>query len=330
MNTKHAKSPCCKGKVIKFGERRRQCCTCHRTWRIRQKKTGRKKKRAQINLAVSFLINQRLSCYSLAIKLHKSEDILNRNIKRSLNKFVLETPYAELPTKSPLVVIADAMIQQVENKTFSVYFVLVKTPESKEAIIAPPYFEEGKESCIGWKNAFDRLPKPVFKAITAIVSDGHLGLRSLSLKNDWLMQRCHFHLLASLQGRRSKSKFSRHREVGEAVFALVKDIVNNKNENDTLNSVKQLKKIRAQTDSPGLSRILRSFLKTHKQFRTFLDYPDLNLPRTSNSAESMVGCVRSLLRRAKGFRSIKSLKLWTEGLIKCKKQIVCNGYHQPS
>jgi transposase-like protein len=330
MNTKHAKSPCCQGKVIKFGERRRQCCICRKTWRIRQKKTGRKRKRVQVDLAASFLKNQRLSCYALSNKLHKSEDMLNRIIKRSLNMLVLKTPYSKLPTKKPLVVIADAMIQQIESKIHTVYFILVKTPESREAIIAPPYFEEGKESCIGWKNAFSSLPKPVLRSITAIVSDGHLGLKSLVLRNGWLMQRCQFHLLASLQGRRSKSKFSRHREAGEAVFTLVKDIINNKNESDIQGSINRLKEIRKQTSSPGLSRLLRGFIKTHKQFRTFIDYPELNLPRTSNSAESMVGCVRSLLRRTKGFRSIRSLRIWIEGLIKCKKKIVCNGYHQPS
>ena len=330
MNTKHAKSPCCQGKVIKFGERRRQCYVCRKTWRIRQKKTGRKKKRVQANLAASFLINQRLSCYSLSAKLQKSEDVLNRNIKRSLSQFVLKTPYPKLPTKSPLVVIADAMAQRVENKIYTAYFILVKAPASKKATIAPPYFEEGKESCAGWKNAFGNLPKPVFKVIAAIVSDGHLGLRSLALRNDWLMQRCQFHLLASLQGRRSKSKFSRHREVGEAIFALVKSIINDKNEEDLWNSISRLKEIRAHTSSPGLSRLLRGFMKTHKQFRTFIDYPDLNLPRTSNTAESLIGCVRNLLRRTRGFRSIKSLELWVEGLIKCKKYIVCNGYHQPS
>lgn len=330
MNKKHAKSPCCQGKVIKFGERRRQCCTCRKTWRIRQKKTGRKKKRVQGDLAASFLKNQRLSSYSLALKSGRSEDVMNRKMRISLDKLVLNTPYSKLPTKSPLVVIADAMIQQVENKLFSVYFILVKTTESSKAIIAPPYFEEGAESCIGWKNAFYSLPKPVSKGIKVVVSDGHLGLKSLALRNGWLIQRCQFHLLASLQGRRSKSRFSRHREVGEAVFTLVKDVINNPIEEDIRTSIDQLKKIMADTSSPGLRRLLRGFLKRYKQFRTFIDYPELNLPRTSNSAESMVGCVRSLLRRTKGFRSIGSLKLWIEGLIKCKKHIICNGYHQPS
>lgn len=330
MNTKHAKSPCCQGKVIKFGKRRRQYCICHKTWRIRQKKTGRKKKRVQANLAASFLENKRLSCYSIAAKFGKSEDTLNRRLRRSLDKFILDNSYPKLPAKGHLVVIADAMIQQIENKLFSVYLILIKTPESKKAIIASPHFEEGNESCIGWKNAFASLPDPVFKAITVVVSDGHKGLISLTLRNGWLMQRCHFHLLASLQGRRSKSKFSRHREVGEEVFNLVKNVINNSEEKNIKSSIERLILIRNQTNSPGLKRILKGFLKKHNQFRTFIDYPELNLPRTSNSAESMVGCVRNLLRRTKGFRSTRSLKLWIESLIKCKKYIICNGCHQPS
>lgn len=330
MNKKHAKSPCCHLKIIKYGERRRQCPGCCKTWRIRQKKTGRKKKRAQVDLAVSFLKNQRLSCYSLALKTNKSEDSLNRNMKASLEKFVFSTEYEELPTCKPLVVIADAMIQQVDSKLVTIYFILIKTPLSQRATIAPPYFEDGGESWVGWNNAFHALPEHILKSISVIVSDGHTGLKSLAARNGWLMQRCHFHLIASLQGRRSKSKFSRHRETGEKVFTLVSDIINNKDEDHIEKCLKDLKLIKKNTSSPGLLRILRGFLKNYQHYRTFIDYPELNLPRTSNSAESLVGCIRSLLRKTKGFRSLGSLKLWVIGLIKCKKHIICNGFRQPS
>lgn len=330
MKTKHTKSSCCRAKVIKFGGRRRQCSICRKTWRIRQKKTGRKRQRVKTDIAISFLKNQRLSCYSLAAKLGKSEDVLNRKIKCSLEKFVAKTPYPKLPTKKPLIAIADSMMQQVERKMFSIYFILIKIPESKEAIIAPPYFEESKESALGWRNAFFSLPKPVFCSIVAVVSDGHVGLRSLALRNRWLMQRCHFHLLASLQGRRSRGRFSRHREIGELVFNLAKEIINSQDEKTIKPAIAKLKQIKSKTDSPGLRRLLRGFLKQYAQFRTFIEYPKLNLPRTSNSPESLIGCVRNLLRRAKGFRSTKSLKLWTEGLVKVKRRITCNSFHQPS
>lgn len=330
MNIKHAKSPCCLGKVIRFGERRRQCSVCHRTWKIRQKKTGRKTIRVSDNLALKFLKNERLSCYSLAKSSNLSEDQLNRRLKRRLVALLRKTPCSKLPQGEFLIVIADAMIQEIEGKLYSIYFILVKEIGSNKAIISLPHFEEGKESYLGWINAFNALPEETFKSIGAVVSDGHRGLVSLAKRNNWLLQRCHFHLLSSLQGRRSKGQYSRHREVGETVFRLVKDILTNTRKDQIQNSICQLGEIRDHTDSPGLKRILRGFLKAYRQFRTYLDFPKLNLPRTSNSAESVVGSVRSLLHRTKGFRTLSSFKLWVEGLIKIKKEITSNGFHQSS
>src|SRR5512145_827961 len=45
MHSWHAKSPCCRAKIYHFGSRRRQCSHCKRTWRIRNKRRGRKPRR---------------------------------------------------------------------------------------------------------------------------------------------------------------------------------------------------------------------------------------------------------------------------------------------
>lgn len=46
MHSWHAKSPCCRAKIHHFGSRRHQCSYCKRTWRIRNKRRGRKPRRA--------------------------------------------------------------------------------------------------------------------------------------------------------------------------------------------------------------------------------------------------------------------------------------------
>src|SRR5262245_9130522 len=40
MNLLHAKSPCCRAKIYRFGSRHRQCSLCKRTWSVRRKKRG--------------------------------------------------------------------------------------------------------------------------------------------------------------------------------------------------------------------------------------------------------------------------------------------------
>lgn len=330
MNKKHAKSSCCDSLVIRFGQKRRQCTGCRRTWRIRPKKVGRKTKRSSCNSALKFLLGQRLSSYSLSRSFNISEDTLNRNLKNSLREFNRKTSYPPLPTSRNLIVIADAMVQQIEDKRYAIYFVLVKSHRSEEAYIAPAHYEEGMESCAGWLNAFNDLPQETLKNIVALVSDGHKGLVAMAKENDWLMQRCHFHIIAHLQGRRSKSKFSRHRQVGEEIFKLANNILVGVEEKNIQKSMDRLEEIKNKAESPVLKRLIRGFIKQRSQFRTYLDYPELNLPKTSNSAESLVSCVRNLLHRTKGFRTEKSLKEWIEGMIKCKRKIKNNGSHQPN
>lgn len=276
------------------------------------------------------MTGERISSCALARKLKIGEDTLNRHLKRSLQQFNKKISYPELPKSKKLIAIADAMIQQIENKRHSIYFILIRSHDSNEAYIAQPYYEEGSESYTGWFNAFEKLPKVVLKNIVAIVSDGHKGLVAVTKQNNWLMQRCHFHILAHLQGRRSKSQFSRHREVGIELFKLARDILENPNETEIQKSMIRLKEIEKQSSSPVLRRIIRGFLRNYQQFRTYLIYPELNLPKTSNSAESLISCVRNLLRKAKGFRTETSLKEWIEGLVKSKVKMKNNGSHQPN
>lgn len=330
MNKIHAKSSCCGAKVIKFGEKRRQCTSCLRTWRIRPKKVGRKRKRSSADCAAKFLLGQRLSSYSISRSFDISEDSLNRRLKRSLRQFNRKTPYPELPTGPNLIAIADAMIQQIEGLRYSIYFILIKSSQSEEAVIAPAYFEEGSESYLGWFSAFNHLPTLVSKNIVALVSDGHMGLVAVAKQNGWLMQRCHFHIIAHLQGRRSKGKFSRHRKVGEEIFTLARTILLCTEEKEVQKATRELTKIKDASDSAVLQRLIRGFVRKQTDFRTYLKCPELNLPRTSNSVESMVSCVRSLLHRTKGFRTKKSLKEWIEGLIKSKRRIKSNGSYQPN
>src|SRR3990167_1503103 len=54
MKKLHAKSPCCRARVVKFGARRRQCAFCKKTWRLRKKKRGRSRLRGNSPLLLRF------------------------------------------------------------------------------------------------------------------------------------------------------------------------------------------------------------------------------------------------------------------------------------
>lgn len=330
MNITHAKSPCCRGDIIKFGNRRRQCILCRGTWRIRRKKRGRKKKQAEKTLFRKYLNHEIPTIYTLArISKRKSEDQRQRDLKRSLKKFVDGTPWPQLPREEPTISVADAMMISINKKIYTFYIILIRRILDTGASIACPYVKEGKESYEGWQEAFAAMPRAVLASIYALVCDGHIGLIYLARRKSWIIQRCNFHAIAKIQGRRSRWARSRHRKMGEFLYQLMNDALTNPSEEAALDSIRKLWEISRQTSSKQLKAYLSGFTKRYWEYRSYLQYPQLHLPRTSNSVESVIGSIRKLCNRAHGFRTINSLTLWVHALLKNKKIATCNG-HPPT
>lgn len=326
MKTLHAKSPCCRGRTIRYGKRRRQCVTCKRTWRIRQKRKGRKSKRAPPNFFLKYLNREIPSLYVLArIRKTKSEDALKRELRYGLKKFLKNTPWPLLPTGKSLIAVADAMIQTINKRKYTFYFILLRTIEGNKATITKPYVKQGPESWLGWQEAFDQLPKAVLGLILALVSDGHRGLISIAKRKKWIIQRCHFHLIAKIQGRRSRWIRSRHRELGQRLYFLAREVLTNRDKKTIQKFLKELSIIKENTNSGQLKTYLSGFIKHYEEYRAYLYYPELNLPTTSNAAEALIGSIRKLCHRAHGFRTLESLTLWIHALLKNKKVATCNG-----
>lgn len=330
MKKLHAKSPCCRGEIHRFGNRRRQCSLCKKTWRIRQKKRGRKRKREQKTLLIRYLQHEIPSLHALARKKGINADKLEARLLRSRDYFLNHTPWPQISKEGNLILIADAMVKYIDKVWYTFYFVLVRTTKSNEAIILKPFIRKGVESQLGWREVFDSLPNDIKRRVVALVCDGHRGLVNYAKYQEWILQRCNFHLIAFLQGRRSRWARSRHREEGRRVYELANHILTTRKEGEIMPSISKLEEIAWHAKSKELSRALLGFVNNYKNFRSYLRYPELNLPRTSNTAESLIGCVRELCHRARGFRSLNSLRKWISALIKNKKKIKCNGSFQPN
>lgn len=333
MKYLHENSPCCHGRVIKFGKRRRQCVICRKTYRKWKKKRGRKKNRVSETLFLKYLKNEISTLYSLSKSKNKNLDKLQRETRSGLRKFVEKNPWPQIPIDIPFIAVADAMMANISKKIYTFYFVLLRPVNDKEAIITEPLVREGTESKQGWSETFTRLEKynknsniPLKHVILALVYDGNMGLMGIAKENNWIIQRCHFHILAKIQGRRSRWLRSRHRELGELLFQLARNVLTNPNEKSVLKSLEEIKKIKEKTNSIQLKKILSGFIKYYKDYRNYLLFPELNMPTTSNSAESLIGGLRKLYNRAHGFRTIGSMTLWTHALLKYRKKIACNGH----
>lgn len=330
MSKKHAKSPCCGDKIIRFGGKRRQCVDCRKTWRIRKSTRGKKRKRLSKNSVVSFLNHTIPTLRALALLRHKSTSAMERRMSLALNKFLADTPWPVIPEEKDLIVIADAMVVYLEKKWHTWHFLLVRPTDGNEAIILPPYHQPGTETGKSWREAFASAPKDILSRVRAIICDGHRGLVSEAKWKGWILQRCHFHLIARVQGRRSKWKSGRRYQEGKLIYGLVKTALTTANQKVLGKTISTLEEMGWRESSPELKKVLLGFVNNHKDFRAYLLYPELKLPTTSNTAESLIGCVQALMHRARGFRTIVSAEKWISAVIKNKQKIKCNGFRQPN
>jgi len=275
-------------------------------------------------IAQRYLRGEDAASAAIARKRLRSADAVERVVRRSREQFFAHAPWPLVPDAVPLIAIADALMVRTEKRVCVIYLILVRPVAANRAVIMQPLIQEGKESWQGWQDAFAALPCDVRHRIAALVCDGHRGLYSVALRHKWHIQFCVFHIIAKIQGRRSQSRYGRHRAEGTRIMAQVRTILMSARNEEVMSALKELDAFRMSTHSPQLKRYLSAFIRRHHLWRTYLEYPELRLPRTSNTAESLVCIIRKMLNRAHGFRTRSSLTQWINALIKERQSMTCN------
>ena len=331
MKKLHAKSPCCRAKIIRFGERRKQCIVCKKTWRARKKKRGPKRSRISSSIVTDYFSHILPSFYGYAKKHKCSPDIFEYRLQKSRDLFIKTTTWPSLPQRGNLILIADVKKKKLCGKLIAVYIILVRAVDETIAYAHKPHIEEGDESVEGWDRAFDTLPENVKDRVSGLVCDGHRGLILSAKWRGWKLQRCHFHLLKSFIVRRSTKSTRGNAEIGKQIIELAKTILSTTDKNIFYRSVSELEAIGWEVKRGSLGAVISGFLNHIEEYRTYLLFPELRLPRTSNSAESFIGGFQSLLSQAHGFRTKKSFVLWVEAYVKWRKNISCKpSNYQPN
>lgn len=260
----------------------------------------------------------------------ESEDVLQRRLVRSRTALNARTPWPELPMSGDLIAIADAKVKLIERRWYAVYVVLLRPVEGDDAVISKPLIRLGKEVTDGWYAALDMLPENVHKRVQVLVSDGHRGLMSYARRSGWKVQRCHFHLIASIQGRRSRGPRSMHQQEGARLYRLVTEIITASESTNLLPLISEIEALGWETTSAQLRKVISGFVTNVDDYRTYLRHPELRLPATSNTAESCIGTIHELCHRARGFRTPESFTSWIEALVKVRRTVKCNPRYQPN
>lgn len=326
MMNKHVKSPCCNAPVRRFGKRRRQCIKCKGTWRIRQKKRGRKQQRPQQHVLATVL-DGATTLARRAHANHVSPDALEKQCGRAVEKFLkTSSGYSFPPGK--LILIVDGLWTYFHKEgRFTLYLMSVRSTDGTIAHFLDPVLLSGRENLDDWRKAIASIPDDVRQRICAMVSDGLRGLKKIAEENQWVFQRCHFHLLAWFQKRhgqyfqRGKTKWMR-----DAILAYVQTMLETTDRKKLHEFRKELEIIIRHPDCPHyLAMRVREFLRTIDDFRTYLQYPRFSLPTTSNTVETMIRLLRGLLSRIRGAATSQSFLKWTTSYVRHRRTIVCNG-----
>lgn len=330
MNTQHEKSPCCKGRIIHFGKRRRQCACCRKTWRVWQRKRGRKKQRIHKNILAQYFNGNFVSIRKEALRRKIHESKLRRRLKHSAQQFAANDAWAKLPTKNnQYVLLADAIVRYINHQWWTIYLTAIKSPCRNDAVLLPPMTQQGRESYHGWIRALNAIPPCARKNIAVLVCDGHRGLVFYAKWNGWLVQRCHAHLLLAISGRRSHSPWGRHREEGKRLHQLAITILTTNYEKTLKQAITEIEAMGWDSSSRILQRVINGFMNAINDFRTYLAHPELHIPSTNNAMESFISQFQELCHRARGFSSADALSQWVTAFVKYKKRITCKGARQP-
>lgn len=317
----HAKSPCCGERIIRYGKRRRKCTACARTWRIRKRRRGRKRIRRTIALIERVF---RAPCVSPASGKGIPAPTLRARFRRTLQWFLAHRPSLTIPD-GPLVLIVDGLWFKFQGVHWVLYLCALKSPKDSAAYFLDPIFLEGREVMERWLLAIAAIPAEYRERIISFVSDGFHGSKRIIARYGWIHQRCHFHLIAQLQMNRGIWKL-KNREERPLREKICQDVRAALEEPDDVLCGIITKRLQGSIALPACPRRLRivvqDFLVNLDSFRAYLRYPDINLPATTNTLESMNHLIRG---RTRMLPTPASLRAWATALIRVNRKLVCNG-----
>lgn len=320
MNNMHEKiSSCCRAKIHRFGNKRRQCSGCKKTWTLWKKKRGRDPLRPNHNLLRKIVVEKQSLLSPRFNRQNHTVGALSFRLRRTMERFLRRVGPNRAP-HGPLILVIDALWFSFGDTRWTLYLTATRNVQCDTAVVLEPVLLPGRENNRDWTDIIARIPFNVRKRAVGFVCDGFRGTDRLVNEYGWIIQRCHFHLLAQLQVNRGRWKRLPDSLQREAIYTAIRNVLEAQPEN--LNRcVRRLTALLVKNDCPKrLGMIGREFLRRLNQFRSYRNYPKLRLPVTTNSIESLNKIIRSHCRH---LRTPESLLLRTKVLIRMRKTIAC-------
>jgi hypothetical protein len=293
-----------------------------RTWRIRPKKRGRRPLRIDDRLVGRVLLDQR-SLTQIARRRRLTRQAISHRFLRALQARFECSPAAKT-LGSDFILLADGLWFRFKGRPWVLYLMALRPIEAAEATFVDPLLIEGPERKQAWQRAMETLSSDRRLKIRALVGDKFTGCRSIAEENGWVLQLCHFHLLAQLKARLGKRPSFKARMLRSEAYRLVKRALTTIDGKELSWIIYCLRALITEAAMPvAYRRAVKGFLRHMDHYHAYLAYPNLRLPRTNNSAEAMGRRIRGLINRTRGLSTPESLRLWATEQVRLHPRIAC-------
>jgi len=214
------------------------------------------------------------------------------------------------------------------GRPWVLYLTALKPCKGNYATFLDPLLFSGREGASRWQQAVAAIPPNATRRIQAMVVDNLPGMKRIAQRHGWPLQLCHFHLLLKLQAHRRGVRYTlRGGSVREEIHRLIRNALELSDEDRLSQVLKRLAHL--SHDNCGTLRIqttVREFLLNLEYYRAYLAHPQLDLPHTTNSVESMGRLLREMFRSSRAGSNPASLLLWATTFIRLRPTVTCNGH----
>jgi hypothetical protein len=247
--------------------------------------------------------------------------------RQALRRFVAHPSPQKIP-RGPLVLLADGLWFEFDGTPWVLYLTALKPCRGNYATFLDPLLFAGKEGASRWQKALAAIPPQAARRIQAMVVDNLPGMRQLAQERRWVLQLCHFHLLLKLQAQRRRVRYAlRGGAVREEIHQLIRSALELPEGQRLSRTLKRLEDLsHGDCGTPRIQTTVREFLNGLPFYRSYLAYPTLGLPHTTNSVESMGRLLRELFRSSRAGSNPDSVLLWATALIRLRPNVTCNGH----
>jgi hypothetical protein len=292
---------------------------------VRPKRRGRKHYRSSYVLPTLILL-RRHTIPQLTSRYHASPAALRYRAREAMRAVTRQAHQLSLPD-GDLVLLVDGLWSTFQGEYWVLYDMAVKSVAENMVYFLDPVQRLGREGAEGWQTAVATLPPELRIRVKAMVSDGLPCFEAVAQRNHWLNQFCHWHLRQALE-----SKLGRHRRqlgsrwLRERIYQAVCEALKTSDAQRLEELSCQLQHWVGHWDCTRRLRwVVNQFLRRRDSFRTYLDHPDLGLPTTVCSLESM----HHLLRGAIGsVNNPQSLLLRATTFLRFHPTLICNASSQ--